>query len=160
MEDQYYMEEALRLAQDAQMKDEVPIGALIVRDGGMLGSGFNCNINTCDPTAHAEIMALRHAAAFVRNHRMPGATLFVTLEPCPMCFAALIQARIDRLVYGAPDPKGGFRQFFHREDMARFNHQIQIVDGVLEDRCSQLIRDFFKEKRQRGKRKWLADGNG
>lgn len=157
-QDHYYMEEALRLAQDAAMKDEVPIGALVARDGGTLGSGFNSNITQHDPTAHAEVIALRNAAGFLRNHRMPGATLYVTLEPCPMCFTALIHARVERLVYGAHDPKGGYTQFFDAAHLARFNHQIQVEAGVLEASCSQLIRDFFKEKRQRGKRKWLADG--
>lgn len=158
MDHSYYMEEALRLAQDAAMKDEVPIGALIVREGAMLGAGFNSNITSHDPTGHAEVIALRHAASFLRNHRMPGATLYVTLEPCPMCYAAIVNARVAHLIYGAHDPKGGYTQFYDAACLARFNHHVNVEAGILEDRCSQLIRDFFKEKRERGKRKWLANG--
>ena len=153
--DEAMMGKALLLAREAMALDEVPVGALIVAHGNWIGEGYNCNIETHDPTAHAEISALRKACSYLGNHRIPEACIYVTLEPCPMCFHALVQARVKRIVIGASDPKGGFSQFFSQEDRIRMNHVPEIQFGVLESLCSQLITDFFNTKRNRGKRKWL-----
>jgi len=150
-----WMKQALLLAQQAQAHDEVPVGALVVRDQVMLGQGFNCNIGQGDPTAHAEIVALREACKYDSNYRLAGASLYVTLEPCPMCFAAMIQARIATLVFGAADPKGGYQGFFGPMQRERFNHEIIARDGVLAGECAELVRKFFQDKRARGKRKWM-----
>ena len=150
-----WMREALRLAHNAAAQDEVPVGALVVRDGLRMGEGFNQNVFTSDPTAHAEVLALREAGDYAGNYRMIDATLYVTLEPCLMCFTAMIHARIKRLVYGASDPKTGFSRFLNEAALEQFNHVMDIVPGVLEEESSELIRTFFREKRERGKRKWM-----
>lgn len=154
-EDHQYMRMAIELAHQAAFADEVPVGALIVRQGTLLGQGFNQNVGMCDPTAHAEMLALREAGTYTHNHRLPGSTLYVNLEPCPMCFAAIMQARIDRLVYAAPDPKGGFSRFFSEGLMPMFHHHITVVQGPFQEENVALIRSFFQAKRERGKRKWL-----
>ena len=155
MGDEQEMQQALALAEQAGALDEVPVGARLIRGDQVLGEGFNQNISSSDPTAHAEIVCLREAAKYVSNYRLPGATLYVTLEPCPMCFTALVHARIQRLVYGAEDPKGGFQRFFDPDRLTLFNHHMEIVPNVLAEKAACQIRHFFREKRERGKRKWL-----
>lgn len=149
------MREALRLAELAANQDEVPVGARILRGELLLGEGFNQNIQSMDPTAHAEIGALRDACRYFGNYRLPEATLYVTLEPCLMCFSALVHARIQTLVYGASDPKAGFSLFLDERALQRFNHRIEILPHVLAEEAAQQIRRFFEAKRRRGKRKWL-----
>ncbi len=149
------MRHALRLAENAGMSDEVPIGAVIFRDTLMLGQGGNQNIGASDPTAHAEIVALRDACQYERNYRLTDASLYVTLEPCLMCFTAMIHARVGALIYGAADPKSGFTRFLDESALDRFNHRIEITAGVLEDECAEKIQAFFRGKRERGKRKWM-----
>jgi len=153
------MREALRLAEQARGIDEVPVGAIVVQGELRLGQGHNQNILQSDPTAHAEIVALRDACGYADNYRLPEATIYVSLEPCLMCYMALVQARVACLVYGASDPKGGFSRFVTAETRALMNHQPKIVAGVLAEEASGMIRDFFKAKRQRGKRDWLKDSD-
>lgn len=143
-----WMEEALRLAADAAAEGEVPVGAVLVRDGIMLGSGGNNPISLNDPTAHAEINAIRQAAEKVTNYRL-GGTLYVTLEPCLMCMGAIIHSRIERLVFGARDLKTGAAESVYQIGAdKRLNHTLNIQGGLLEERCSRLLKDFFKERRQ------------
>lgn len=151
------MRKALQLAQQAAAMDEVPIGALIIHQDCWIGEGFNQNISNTDPTAHAEMVALREACRFSGNHRIPGAEIFITLEPCPMCFFALVQARVKRITYGASDPKGGFSRFFSDRSLNLLNHRPEIVSGLCEEECSDIISSFFQKKRLRGKRKWLKN---
>lgn len=144
------MRRALREAERAREAGEVPVGALVVRDGEALGAGFNQPISTADPTAHAEIVALRAAARAAGNYRLTGATLYVTVEPCLMCVGALVHARIGLLVYGAPEPKAGAVASTARvHELPSLNHQIEVVSGVLEDDCRALIQRFFRERRER-----------
>jgi tRNA(adenine34) deaminase len=146
--DQEFMREALREAKIASTKGEVPIGAVLVRDGQILARDHNRREEQSDPTAHAEILVLREAGRLLGGWRLPGSTLYVTIEPCPMCAGALVQARVDRLVYGAPDPKAGaVDSLYHITDDARLNHRLQITSGVLAEESAQLMRDFFKNKR-------------
>ena len=152
---EHYMRTALRLADNAGAIDEVPVGALIVRDGLLMGEGHNQNVQAADPTAHAEVVALRDACAYEGNYRLNGAAIFVTLEPCLMCFAALVHARIHTLVYGAGDPKRGYSQFLSEADLTKFNHRMTIIPGVLQDEATAKIQAFFRAKRERGKRKWM-----
>lgn len=160
MDHETHMKHAIRLAENARAVDEVPVGAVVVREGLLLGEGYNQNILAEDPTAHAEVVALRESCKYLRNYRLTGdTTLYVTLEPCPMCFYALVHARVARVVYGAPDPKTGFTRFFSESDLAQFNHRIEVVPGVMEEECADMIRGFFREKRERGKRKWMKDTN-
>jgi tRNA(adenine34) deaminase len=142
------MRAALEQAREALRLGEVPIGAVVVMDGRVIGQGFNQPIHGVDPTAHAEIVALRRAAANTGNYRLTGATLYVTVEPCLMCVGAMIHARIDTLVFGAPEPKAGAvvstqRAFEHRA----LNHRVVVVDGVLEDECREMIQEFFRSRR-------------
>jgi tRNA(adenine34) deaminase len=127
----------------------VPVGAVVVKDGAVVATGFNQPIGTHDPTAHAEIMALRAAAAILGNYRLPGCELFVTLEPCAMCSGAMMHARLARVVYGASDPKtgacGSIVNLFEQE---RLNHHTELVGGVLADECGALLREFFAERRR------------
>lgn len=143
------MQRALDLAQRAAAEGEVPVGAVLVRDGEMIGEGWNCPIGTHDPSAHAEIRALRDAGARVENYRLPNSTLYVTLEPCPMCASALVHARVGRVVYGASDPKGGAcgSVFDLLPSDARFNHATQVTGGVLAEECGDRLRAFFRERR-------------
>ncbi len=153
-----YMREAMLLAQNAAAQDEVPVGALVIREDGLrLGMGFNQNVYKSDPTAHAEVMALREAGEYLGNYRLVDATLYVTLEPCLMCFTAMIHARVTRLVYGAGDPKTGFSRFLDDDRLGMFNHSMEIVPHVLEEENAEAIRAFFREKRERGKRKWMKN---
>ena len=148
MNDEYFMREALSLAQAAECLGEVPVGALVVRDGVVVGRGFNSPIGEHDPTAHAEIAALRDAARNLRNYRLPGCELFVTLEPCAMCAGAVLQARISRLVYGARDPKTGVHgSVVDLFAVARLNHHTAVVRGILADECGRLLADFFARRR-------------
>jgi tRNA(adenine34) deaminase len=142
------MEDALRLAQRSATAGEVPVGAVIVCDGAVVGRGWNQTIAACDPTAHAEIIALREAAARVGNYRLPECDLYATLEPCAMCAGALVHARIRRLIYGAPDPKAGAAgSVLAVINHPALNHPIQVTAGVLAGRCMEMLQAFFRERR-------------
>lgn len=144
------MRAALALARDAAALDEVPVGAVIVIDGEIVGRGFNQPINRHDPTAHAEIMALRDAAAQMGNYRLPGATLYVTLEPCAMCTGAIFHARVARVVFGARDPKtGAAGSVVDLYAETRLNHHADIEGGVLAEECGALLSGFFAARRAR-----------
>jgi len=143
-----WMKRALMLAQQAAGHGEVPVGAIIVRDGRVIGEGYNQPISSRDPTAHAEIIALRDAAKNENNYRLPGTTLFVTIEPCTMCVGAMIHARVDTVVFGAREPKAGAllsNLQLHLQD--HYNHRLNVVEGVLERECSLVMSDFFKSRR-------------
>ncbi len=144
-----WMQHAMELAQKAESEGEVPVGALIVLDGEIIGEGWNRPIGTRDPTAHAEIIALRDAGLRQDNYRLPGSTLYVTLEPCPMCASAIIHARVGRVVFGAYDPKGGAAgsvfNLLPPDD--RFNHRLECEGGVLEQQCGEMLREFFRQRR-------------
>jgi tRNA(adenine34) deaminase len=143
-----YMREALSLAGRAEKLGEVPVGAVLVLEGKVVGRGHNQPVGRGDPTAHAEILALREAARAVGNYRLPGAQLFVTLEPCLMCAGACLHARIRTLVFGARDPKtGAVRSLFQVLDDPRHNHRIEIVEGILGEDCSRKVSAFFRKKR-------------
>lgn len=143
------MNRALQLAAQAAALGEVPVGAVVVLDGREIGAGFNAPISGCDPTAHAEIRALRDAAARVGNYRLSGATLYVTLEPCTMCVGAIVHGRISRLVYGATEPKAGAVESARATlEEPHLNWQVEPVGGVLQARCSQIISDFFSRRRR------------
>lgn len=144
------MRRALQLARQGGGSGEVPVGAVLVRDGEMLASAYNQPIAATDPTAHAEILALRQAARAIGNYRLEGATLYCTLEPCPMCAGALVHARIARLVFGARDLRfGGVRAKFQIADSDLLNHRVEIVEGVLAAECTALLREFFEPRRTR-----------
>jgi tRNA(adenine34) deaminase len=144
----YFMRRALDLAREAEVAGEVPVGALIVRDGEILAEGFNRPISTHDPTAHAEMVALRAAAARIDNYRLTGTTLYVTLEPCAMCAGAMVHARVERLVYAATDPRAGAAgSVFNVVQNPALNHRLEVVPGVLADECGALLRDFFVARR-------------
>ncbi len=142
------MEEALRCAQRALEAGEVPVGAVVVCDGRIAGRGWNRNISDCDPTAHAEIVALRDACASVGNHRLADCELFATIEPCAMCAGALIHARIKRLVYGADDAKAGaVRSVMQLLNHPQLNHKVEVRSGVLAGRSAEMLQTFFKNRR-------------
>jgi tRNA(adenine34) deaminase len=142
------MRRAIELAREAETAGEVPVGALIVRDGEILAEGFNRPISTHDPTAHAEMVALRAAAARIDNYRLTGTTLYVTLEPCAMCAGAMVHARVARLVYAAIDPRAGAAgSVFNVVQSPALNHRLEVVPGVLADDCGSLLRDFFVARR-------------
>jgi tRNA(adenine34) deaminase len=142
------MRHALTLARAAEAAGEVPIGAVLVKDGEILGEGYNQPISTHDPTAHAEILALRAAGACLGNYRLVDTTLYVTLEPCAMCMGAILHARVGRLVFGAADPKRGAAVSALRLSDAEFmNHRVELTEGVLADECAQLLRNFFRDRR-------------
>lgn len=142
------MRRALELARLGESGDEVPVGAVVVRDGEEIGAGFNSPIGSCDPTAHAEMVALREAARRTGNYRLNGATLYVTLEPCVMCAGAIVHARIARLVFGARDIRfGGVRSKFRLADSELLNHRAEVVEGVLGAECAALLEDFFRRRR-------------
>jgi len=146
--DELWMEEALRAAQRALEADEVPVGAIVVRDGKIIGRGWNQNIRTNDPTAHAEIIALREAGANVGNHRLAECELFVTIEPCSMCAGSMVHARIKRLIYGANDPKAGAVQSLMQVlNHPQLNHKVEVRSGVLAGRSAELLQTFFKSRR-------------
>lgn len=149
MYDEFFMREAVSQAQAAYCLGEVPVGAVVVREGVIVGRGFNAPIGDNDPTAHAEIAALRAAARALGNYRLPGCTLYVTLEPCAMCAGAILHARIERVVYGARDPKTGVHgSVVDLFGVARLNHHTQVEGGLLADECGRLLKDFFAERRR------------
>jgi tRNA(adenine34) deaminase len=142
------MEEALRAAQRALEAGEVPVGAVVVCDQEIIAGGWNRNITNSDPTAHAEIVALREAGAIIGNHRLSDCDLFATIEPCPMCAGALVHARIKRLVYGADDPKAGaVHSVMQVLNHPQLNHKLEVRGGVLAGRCAELLQTFFKNRR-------------
>lgn len=148
-DDAAWMELALEQAQLAAAAGEVPVGALVIKDGEIIGRGHNRNLLDDDPTAHAEIVALRQAAARVGNHRLTGCIMVATIEPCSMCAGALIHARIARLVYGASDPKAGAAgSVLQVINHPALNHRIEVTAGVLADKCSEVLQTFFRQKRQ------------
>jgi len=146
--DENFMRRAIELAREAEAAGEVPVGALIVREGEILAEGFNRPISTHDPTAHAEMVTLRAAAARIDNYRLTGTTLYVTLEPCAMCAGAMVHARVTRLVYAAPDPRAGAAgSVFNVVRNSALNHRLEVVPGVLAEECGSLLRDFFVARR-------------
>lgn len=146
--DRMFMTEALALAAQAERLGEVPVGAVVVISGEIVGRGFNSPIETFDPTAHAEIIAIKQAAKQIGNYRLPGASLYVTLEPCPMCAGALVAARVERLVFGARDLRfGGVRSKFHIADSPLLNHQVIVEEGILGAECTLKLQNFFASRR-------------
>lgn len=146
--DELWMQEALRLAQRALEAGEVPVGAVVVHRGKVVGRGFNRNIVDSDPTAHAELVALREAGAALGNHRLSECELFATIEPCAMCAGAMVHARIRRLVYGADDPKAGaVRSVIHVLNHPQMNHRIEVRSGVLAGHCAAILQEFFRSRR-------------
>jgi len=147
-QDERFMREALALAAEGAQRGEVPVGAVLVQDGEVIGRGFNCPISTSDPSAHAEMVAIRAAAAAVHNYRLPGSTLYVTLEPCSMCAGLIVHSRVSRVVYGTTEPKAGVAvsrgQFFSQDFL---NHRVLIEGGVLAQECSEMLSAFFKARR-------------
>lgn len=151
--DLVWMQRALKLAEEAGNEDEVPVGAVIVRDGKLLGEGRNGPISACDPTAHAEIQAIRAACESERNYRLPGATLYVTIEPCTMCIGAIVHARIARVVFGAREPKAG--AVVSQNTLLShpcMNTEVSYAEGVLDEECAQTMTAFFDERRAKKKR--------
>ncbi len=143
-----WMQEALEEARRAEAEGEIPVGAIILINEKIVGRGHNHSIRSHDPTAHAEVLALRHAAHSMRNYRLPGSILVVTIEPCLMCIGALIHARVDEIVFGAADPKAGAVQsVFQMANAPQLNHQIAVTPGVLADECGELLRAFFELRR-------------
>ena len=146
--DRQFMQQALEQAGLAALAGEVPVGAVIVRNGEVIARAFNQPITNHDPSAHAEMLALRQAALSAENYRLPGTTLYVTLEPCIMCAGAMLHARVDRVVYGATDPKtGAAGSILDVFSSKQINHQTVIEGGMMAEECGQLLRDFFKERR-------------
>ena len=145
------MREALALARDAWAAGEVPVGAVVVKDGEIVGRGFNAPISRHDPSAHAEIMALRNAAENLGNYRLAGCSLYVTLEPCVMCMGAIFHARVERVVYGASDPKtGACGSIIDLPAETRLNHHAEVLGGVLADECGGMLSGFFAQRRGKG----------
>lgn len=148
MQDEFFMREAISLARSAECLGEVPVGAVVVYEGQIVGRGFNSPIGENDPTAHAEIAALRDAARHLENYRLPGCELFVTLEPCAMCAGAILHSRIARVIYGARDPKTGVHgSVVDLFAVDRLNHHTEVVGGVLAEECGRLLSNFFAERR-------------
>ncbi len=152
-QDKKWMTHALSLAERAMELGEVPVGAVVVRDNDLVGQGFNQPIFSHDPSAHAEIVALRDASNRLENYRLPGTTLYITIEPCTMCFGAIVHARVERVVFGAPEPKSGVLVSNPLLlDSGVYNHEIQWTGGVLEEECSEVIQRFFKRRREEKKK--------
>jgi len=146
--DELWMEDALRAARRALDAGEVPVGAVVVYQGKIVGRGFNRNVSDSDPTAHAEVVALREAGATIGNHRLSDCELFATIEPCAMCAGALVHARIRRLVYGADDPKAGaVHSVMQVLNHPSLNHQMEVRSGVLAGKCSEILQEFFRIRR-------------
>lgn len=146
--DRQFMQQALEQARLAAAAGEVPVGAVLVRDGHVISRGFNKPISNHDPSAHAEMMALRAAAQAEANYRLPGTTLYVTLEPCAMCAGAILHARIDRVVFGASDPKtGAAGSVLNIFSEKQINHQTEVDGGIMSEDCGEVLRQFFKERR-------------
>ncbi|WP_443190402.1 tRNA adenosine(34) deaminase TadA [Pseudomonas indica] len=150
-QDERFMREALELARQGAVLGEVPVGAVLVLNGEIVGRGFNCPISRHDPSAHAEMVAIRAAAEALVNYRLPGSTLYVTLEPCSMCAGLIVHSRIQRVVYGATEPKAGVvvsrGQFFAQEFL---NHRVLIEGGLLAEECGAVLSEFFKARRGKG----------
>ncbi len=161
MRDLIYMRQALDQAHNAWALGEVPVGAVVVHENRVIATGFNQPIGTHDPTAHAEIMALRAAASILGNYRLPACELYVTLEPCAMCAGAMMHARLSRVVYGATDPKtgtcGSIVNLFGEE---KLNHHTELVGGVLAEDCGQMLKEFFAERRARQNQQKAAQAEG
>lgn len=153
MDHETYMLLAIEEAKKAAARKEVPIGAVVVYRDKVIGSGFNLREQEQDPLLHAEVLAIQEAAKYLRSWRLEDCTLYVTLEPCPMCAGAILQARIPNLVYGTKDPKAGCVDSLYRLlNDERFNHQTAVIDGVLQETCSQMLRDFFRSLREKRRR--------
>jgi len=145
---EFWMREALVEARKAEAEGEVPVGAVLLINEKIVGRGHNHSIRAHDPTAHAEVLALRHGAHNMRNYRLPGSILVVTIEPCVMCAGAMIQARVEEVVFGAADPKAGaITSHFQLAEAPPLNHSIQITSGILEDECGAMLRSFFESRR-------------
>lgn len=156
-QDEFWMQQALILARQAESLGEVPVGAVVVKNQRLIGYGFNQSITLNDPSAHAEIMALRMAGQVLTNYRLPDTTLYVTLEPCAMCATTMVHARVGRLVYGAADLKtGAAGSVLNLTDYAVFNHQLSCMSGVLQQDCSSLLSNFFKLRRAQHKAKKVS----
>ena len=139
---------ALELAREARERGEVPVGAVLVMDGEILGRGFNQPVSRNDPTAHAEIVALREAGREAGNYRLPGSTMYVTIEPCQMCVGAMVHARVARVVYGTPEPKAGaIESAMRAHEHPSLNHRLEATGRVMEEECREVIQAFFKERR-------------
>ncbi len=150
--DQYFMQRAFELAQQAEQHDEIPVGAVVVYQGKIIGEGFNQSILLNDPSAHAEMIAIRQAGKHLNNYRLLDCTLYVTLEPCPMCAGLLVHSRINRLVYASPDLKtGAAGSALNLVNNEQLNHQVSVVSGVMQEQCSQLLSGFFKRRRNEKK---------
>ena len=148
--DQFWMSNAVELAKQAGERGEVPVGAVLILDDKMIGKGRNQSIELNDPSAHAEIQALREGASKIGNYRLIGSKIYVTIEPCTMCLGAMVHARIEKLVFGAKEPKSG--AVTSANDILRqnsFNHRFKVLDGILEDECSQLMKNFFRARRHK-----------
>jgi tRNA(adenine34) deaminase len=153
IDDEKFMQMALVEAKKAAAFGEVPIGAVIVRNGEVVGRGYNLRERAKDPTAHAELLAVKQASETLGGWRLIGCTLYVTLEPCPMCAGAIVQSRIDRVVYGVSDPKAGCAgTLMNLLQEERFNHQVEVTSGILAEECSVILKDFFRELRERQRR--------
>jgi len=149
-EDLKFMKLALGLAKKAELKNEVPVGALIVQNGEIIGQGMNTSISDHDPTSHAEINAIREAAKAIKNYRLKDCAIYVTLEPCAMCVGAIQHARIDKIIYGAPDPKtGACGSMIDLISVKEINHHAEAIGGILEKECGQILKDFFLSKRKK-----------
>ena len=149
MTDAHWMRYALNRAIEAGERGEVPVGAIVVVDGDLIAEGFNQPIATNDPTAHAEIVAIRRAAAQLGNYRLTGASLYVTIEPCQRCVGAMVHARVARLIYGAPEPKAGaIESAMHAHEHPSLNHRIEVMGGVLASEAREVMQDFFRERRR------------
>jgi tRNA(adenine34) deaminase len=158
-DDNYWMGKALAQAANAGKRGEVPIGAVLVKDGAVIGRGFNLREGKQDPCAHAELLAIRQAARRLGAWRLTGTTLYVTLEPCPMCMGAILLARVERLVFGCFDPKAGAAgSLYDLTDDRRFNHRVAVESGVRGEECSAMLSDFFRELRRR--KKEIREGGG
>jgi len=147
-DEEFFMRQALAEAQKSLKKGEVPVGAVLVLKDEVVSRAHNAPIARNDPTAHAEINALRKAGSRLGNYRLPGCDLYVTVEPCAMCLSALVQARVRRLVFGAHDPKSGAVESMMEFPLERVNHRLKIVSGVLAEECGKILRDFFRKKRR------------
>ncbi|MFQ3267348.1 MAG: tRNA(adenine34) deaminase [Colwellia sp.] len=147
-----FMQRAFELAQQAEQHDEIPVGAVVVKQGKIIGEGFNQSIMLNDPSSHAEMNAIRQAGAFINNYRLLDCTLYVTLEPCPMCAGLLVHSRINRLVYACSDLKtGAAGSAFNLVNNPQLNHQLTVHSGLLQEECSQLLSSFFKRRRKEKK---------
>jgi len=151
-DDQYFMQRAFEMAQQAEQHDEIPVGAVVVYQGNIIGEGFNQSVLLNDPSAHAEMIAIRQAGKHVNNYRLLDCTLYVTLEPCPMCAGLLVHSRIKRLVYACPDLKtGAAGSVFNLVGTSQLNHQIVVDNGIMAEQCSELLSGFFKRRRNEKK---------